>query len=107
MHGSSQRIKAMRTIPAGEFKAKCLALMDEVEAHGETLVITKRGKPVARLVPIEPRPPKDPKSIFGFMRGTATIAGDIVNSQYSDEEWEHMFEEKFSDLLDEKDEKKP
>jgi antitoxin (DNA-binding transcriptional repressor) of toxin-antitoxin stability system len=38
-----------RTIPAGEFKAKCLALMDEIALSGEEIVITKRGKPVARL----------------------------------------------------------
>ena len=42
-----------RTIPAGEFKAKCLAILDEVQAYGETVVVTKRGRPVARLVPLE------------------------------------------------------
>jgi len=93
MHDSGQRIKAMRTIPAGEFKAKCLALMDEVEARGETLIITKRGKPVARLAPIDPRPPKDPKSIFGFMRGTATIVGDIVGPIIPTKEWDHLKED--------------
>lgn len=41
-------------IPAGEFKAHCLQLMDEVAATGQSLVITKRGKPVAKLVPLEP-----------------------------------------------------
>lgn len=41
-------------IPAGEFKAHCLQLMDEVAATGQTLIITKRGKPVAKLVPLEP-----------------------------------------------------
>jgi prevent-host-death family protein len=46
----------MRTIPAGEFKATCLALLDEVAESGETIVVTKRGKPVARLTPLEPPP---------------------------------------------------
>jgi prevent-host-death family protein len=46
-----------RTIPAGEFKAKCLALLDEVAATGEEIIVTKRGKPVARLVAPEPRYP--------------------------------------------------
>ncbi|HEX6031197.1 MAG TPA: type II toxin-antitoxin system prevent-host-death family antitoxin [Tepidiformaceae bacterium] len=41
-----------RTIPAGEFKAKCLALLDEVADSGEEIVVTKRGKPVARLAPL-------------------------------------------------------
>ena len=40
-----------RTIPAGEFKARCLALLDEVSRTGEEIIVTKRGKPVARVVP--------------------------------------------------------
>ena len=44
----------MRTIPAGKFKAECLALLDEVAASGEEIIVTKRGKPVARLLPLEP-----------------------------------------------------
>jgi prevent-host-death family protein len=83
----------MRTIPAGEFKAKCLAIMDEVQARGETIVITKRGKPVVRVAPLESTSIVEPRSIFGAMRGMATIAGDIVSSPYSDEEWQRMEEE--------------
>lgn len=49
-----------RTIPASQFKAKCLALLDEVARTGETLVVTKRGKPVARVVPAE-----EPRSLVG------------------------------------------
>ncbi|MEX1140882.1 MAG: type II toxin-antitoxin system Phd/YefM family antitoxin [Thermoleophilaceae bacterium] len=44
------------TVPAGEFKAKCLKLLDEVAETGETIVVTKRGKPVARVGPLEPPP---------------------------------------------------
>ena len=40
---------SVRTIPAGEFKAKCLALMDEVAASGDEIVVTKRGRPVVRI----------------------------------------------------------
>ncbi len=63
-----------REIPAGEFKAKCLKLMDEVNRTGEELVITKHGKPVAKLVPTETERP----SLFGCMKGSVTILGDIV-----------------------------
>ena len=42
----------MKTIPAGAFKTNCLAIMDEVKAKRETVVITKHGEPVAKLVPI-------------------------------------------------------
>jgi len=51
---------APRTIKASEFKAKCLALLDDVAEKRETLIITKRGKPVARIVPAE-----DPPSLLG------------------------------------------
>lgn len=43
-----------RTIAAGEFKARCLRLMDEVQETGVPIVVTKRGRPVSRLVPVEP-----------------------------------------------------
>ncbi|MGH3110010.1 MAG: type II toxin-antitoxin system Phd/YefM family antitoxin [Gaiellaceae bacterium] len=46
----------MRTIPAGRFKAQCLRLLDEVAETGETIVVTKRGKPVAKLEPVEEPP---------------------------------------------------
>jgi prevent-host-death family protein len=88
----------MRTIPAGEFKAKCLAIMDEVQSRGESIVITKRGKPIVRVTPLESASAAEPRPIFGAMRGMAVIAGDIVKSPYSEEEWERMFNEKFADL---------
>jgi prevent-host-death family protein len=50
----------MRTIPATRFKAECLQLLDDVAKSGETIVVTKRGKPVARLLPLEP-----PESLEG------------------------------------------
>lgn len=62
-------------INAAEFKAKCLKLIDEVAATHRPLVITKRGKPLAKLVPIEDETGAD---LFGYMKGTLTIADDIV-----------------------------
>ncbi len=62
-------------IPAGEFKARCLQLMDEVEESGRELVITKRGRPVARLVPVTVAGARE---VFGCMRGTVTVVGDLV-----------------------------
>jgi prevent-host-death family protein len=61
-------------VPAGEFKARCLKLMDEVRATRREVVITKRGKPVAKLVPVEEEIP----TLFGRMKGTVTIHGDII-----------------------------
>jgi len=66
-----------REIAAGEFKARCLQLMDEVDQNRIELIITKRGRPVAKLVPVEP---ENDETFIGSMRGTATILGDIVSS---------------------------
>lgn len=62
-------------ISAAEFKAKCLKLLDQVASTHQPLVITKRGKPVAKLVPIEE---EASTPLFGYMKGTLTIVGDIV-----------------------------
>jgi len=74
-------------ISAGEFKAKCLKLMDEVARSHEPLIITKRGRPIARMVPLEDQ---EPVSLFGYMAGTATLHGDIVAPL--DVAWEAMDE---------------
>lgn len=68
-------------IGASEFKANCLRLMDDVARRRTPIVITKRGKPVAKLVPID----EGPIDIFGRMAGTIKIVGDIVSPL--DEEW--------------------
>jgi prevent-host-death family protein len=65
----------MEPIPAAEFKAKCLALMDRVARTGETIVVTKHGRPIAELRPH--RPPRAP-SLIGLHRGRIRIRGDIV-----------------------------
>jgi prevent-host-death family protein len=81
-------------IAAGEFKAKCLHVLDEVQRSRKEVIITKRGKPVARLLPIEvPSPPAEDdfsmlngEPFFGRMKGTITILGDIVGP--TGERWE-------------------
>ena len=76
----------MKTIPAGSFKAHCLALMDEVKAKRETVVITKHGEPVAKLVPVE----RETDEIFGFFRGKGSITGDVVSPVLSHKEWGNL-----------------
>ena len=73
----------MRTMPAGEFKTNCLAVMDEVKAKRETVLITKHGQPVAKLVPVT----TDQDEIFGFFSGKGSIKGDVVAPALSSEEW--------------------
>lgn len=67
---------AMRiTLPAREFKTKCLKLIDEVQRHGVEIVITKRGRPVAMLAPVQ----EATADIIGSQKGTIRIDGDIVS----------------------------
>jgi prevent-host-death family protein len=63
--------RATKSVAAGVFKARCLALLDEVARTGETLVVTKRNKPVARIVPVE-------KGTRSSLRGSVTFHGDVV-----------------------------
>lgn len=65
------------TVPAGEFKAKCLQLIDDVSADHVEILITKRGKPAARLVPIE-QPEPEFVPLFGRAPGIK-ILGDIMS----------------------------
>ena len=64
-----------RSVGAAEFKANCLRLLDEVAQQRQPIVITKRGKPVAKLVPVETEGIK----LFGRMAGTIKICGDIIS----------------------------
>jgi prevent-host-death family protein len=74
----------MRTIAAGKFKANCLAIMDDVQKKREPVLITKRGKPVAKLVPA-----KDAEeNFFDSMKGKAKIVGDIISPAFDLDEWE-------------------
>ncbi len=64
------------TVTATEFKTRCLALIDEIAKTGDTIVVTRHGKPVAQLVPPARKPWKSPA---GSLAGEIKIIGDIVN----------------------------
>lgn len=83
----------MKTIPAGKFKAQCLALIDAVHDHGEEVLITKRGKVMAKLVSVEE---KKPERIFGWAMGRLRIVGDIMEPTMTDEDvaqWDRGWDE--------------
>jgi prevent-host-death family protein len=77
MEGASN----MASMGAGEFKVKCLKLLDEVAANREPLVITKFGKPVARVLPMPPA-----VKLRGALSGSVLFEGDIVSPL--ENEWE-------------------
>jgi prevent-host-death family protein len=67
---------AMQKMAAAQFKAQCLAVMDQVSQSGRPIVITKHGKPVVKLVPAD----EGEDEIFGALAGIARITGDIENT---------------------------
>ena len=91
----------MGSVPATEFKARCLELMDRVAEKRETFIITKRGKPIAKLVLLERQ---TREGIFGSLKGKAWIVGDIVGPVLHSKAWETIQE---WDQLSAKPETKP
>lgn len=73
----------MKQMAAGQFKAKCLAIMDDVQHSGEPVVITKHGKPVVKVMPVA----RKENEIFGYMAGKVKIVGDIIETT-SPDDWE-------------------
>jgi prevent-host-death family protein len=82
---------ASGTVPATEFKARCLELMDRVAEGRDTYVITKRGKPVAKLVPADPPPPD---SVFGCMIDQTAFVGELETPLQTEAEWKALDRER-------------
>ena len=102
MSTDSETTATPRTVKATEFKAKCLKLMDEVAESGEEIVITKNGKPVAKLTPWKPAeqemPYQDrPKSPFGLDKGRYEIIGDLDDA-FLDVDWDAETAKRWEDL---------
>ncbi len=75
-------------IAISHFKATCLATLERVRKTGEPILVTRRGKPVAQIQP-PPRPEPKGKSLFGCMKGTAEVLGDIV-SPLPEKDWKAL-----------------
>jgi len=76
----------MKQMRASAFKARCLAVMNDVQATGEPVIVTKRGTPVVKGVPVEPRK----NNLFGFMAGEFKITGDIESPVVPLKQWKVM-----------------
>lgn len=74
----------MKTLAAGQFKAKCLALINEIAQSRESIIITKYGKPLVKVVPLDEKTDQNDKPL----KGAATFIGDIISP--IDDEWEAM-----------------
>jgi prevent-host-death family protein len=76
----------MKTIAAGQFKARCLRLMDEVRTTREPVLITKKGRAVAKLVPVEGQL----DDVFGCLKDEIKIVGDIESPVVPLEDWDAL-----------------
>lgn len=77
----------MKKMAAGAFKVHCLKVMDEVQKKRETIVITKHGKPVVKIVPAD----QGKDEIYGFLKGKVKIVGDVVSPILTPEEWGDLY----------------
>jgi prevent-host-death family protein len=76
----------MKKIAAGKFKAQCLKVMDQVRTTREPVLVTKRGRPLAKLVP----PDEAPDDFIGCLEGIITIVGDIESPVTPLEDWDAL-----------------
>ena len=76
----------MKQMRASAFKARCLAVMRDVQATGEPVIVTKRGTPVVKVVPVE----SNESDLFGFMAGEFKIVGDVESPVIPLKHWEIM-----------------
>jgi prevent-host-death family protein len=77
----------MKEIAISEFKAKCLALLDQVQKTKKPIRVTRFGKPIAEVVPPSPAPASD---WIGSMKGRIEILGDIVSPANEESDWEAL-----------------
>jgi prevent-host-death family protein len=77
----------MTTLLVSDFKARCLAILEEVHQAGKPVLVTRRGKPLVRVVPATDRPAGARK--LGALSGEALVEGDIVHAGFG-HEWESL-----------------
>jgi prevent-host-death family protein len=80
--------KTMKQVAISEFKAKCLELLEQVRRTRQPLRVTRHGKAVADVVP--PAAVLDRKAMFGSMKGSIKILGDIISPANDPDEWEAL-----------------
>lgn len=76
------------SVSISEFKATCLAVLDKVRRTGQPILVTRRGEPIAQVIP--PPPVETRPSWLGLLQSTGTIVGDIISPAASPEEWEAL-----------------
>lgn len=77
----------MKEIAISEFKAKCLAILDQVQKTKQPIRVTRRGRPIAEVSPAKPT---DSRDWIGSMKGTSKILGDIISPATDESDWEAL-----------------
>lgn len=80
--------KTVKTISISEFKATCLAVLEQVRRTGASIVVTRRSEPIAEVIP--PSLANAGESWLGAMNGSATIAGDLVEPIGDQNDWDAL-----------------
>lgn len=80
----------LETIPISKFKATCLRLLDNVKKTGRSILVTRKGEPIALVTP--PPPPPKSKTWLGCMKDSVKITGDVVSPVLDENEWEVLRE---------------
>lgn len=75
-------------VTISKFKATCLALLAKVKRTGRPILVTRKGEPIAQIIP--PPPPKKPESWLGSFSRTGRITGDIMSPPVAESEWEAL-----------------
>lgn len=78
----------VETLAISEFKATCLAVLERVRRTGEPVLVTRRGVPVAEIVPVS-RPNAGARKL-GAMEGTGRLIGDVMSPAVTEDEWEGL-----------------
>lgn len=73
-------------VPISKFKATCLALLDKVKRTGQPILVTRKGEPVAQVIP--PPPPERPETWLGSFASSGKIIGDIVSPALEEDQWD-------------------
>ena len=80
----------MKRVAISEFKAKCLAMLEEVQKTRKPILVTKFGKPIAEVNP--PSPNHKTRSWIGSMKGEIKFLGDIVSPVFDERDWKELGE---------------
>jgi prevent-host-death family protein len=75
-------------VTISKFKATCLALLDRVKKTGQPILVTRKGEPIAQILP--PPPPEKPESWVGSFTSSGKIVGDIISPALDEKEWEAL-----------------